>query len=100
MLSLDVVTIFLAMLAFHWVGQDWFGLALPGMRAPHPQIMAILSTCACMLVAMVNGSRRFDDATRVGMPEAVLRWLVTQQIITAAEVSAVVTSPIRIRREL
>lgn len=101
MFSLDVVSVFLAVQVLYWAAQDWFGLALPGLRAStswQPGIFAVLSALACLTTIYINGRQRFDDATRAGMPEAALRWLATRQIITAAEVSAALTRMPDIRK--
>lgn len=90
MFAMDVVAVFLVLPITYWSANAWFGFTLPLFPPPVAGgVMAILAAAACLGVIYCNGRQRWDDATRSrgGMPEATLRWLVSHEIIAAAEVA-------------
>jgi|APThiThiocy_cv2_1041547.scaffolds.fasta_scaffold22873_3 hypothetical protein len=92
MFAMDGVAVYLAAGVMYYAAHAWFGFTLPFLRIGAPwanELMAVLLSIACLVVIATNCRQRWNDATRsrAGMPEAVLRWLATRQIITAAEVA-------------
>ncbi|CEI19087.1 hypothetical protein ACWJKH_00165 (plasmid) [Xanthomonas axonopodis pv. cassiae] len=103
MFCLDVVAIFVGLAACYWIAYNTLGIAFPGTETVaswEADVLAFVSTAACMALAFVNGRQRFLDATRAGMPEAALRWLATRQIIVASEVSAALAQAPRVVKRM
>ncbi|EKN6008512.1 hypothetical protein DVQ89_22605 [Yersinia enterocolitica] len=91
--AIDATSIFAAPMIVYWAARDWFGFSLPFIhKAPTEswecQLMAVLSACICLTLGYFNGRNRFLNGTDAGIAEAALRYLITRQIITAAEVAA------------
>lgn len=95
MLALDGVSLLMAALSAYWSLHGWFGVTLPILQDDpmadwQVTFMAIVSTCACCVVAYFNAGQRFVHPSMAGMREAALRTLAALRIIDAVELGRLV----------